>query len=452
MTTKIRTNDPIVVNRLENPNASARAYHDAKAGEGAGKLAGADVEEQRAADNNEVSKELLDDVHAFLGRFVIYPSEHAKVAHTLWVAHTHLMDEWESTPRLAFLSPERECGKTRALEITVLLVPRPVMSYNNTPAYLFRKIGDSAGLPTILYDELDTVFGDKAKGDSEGLRGLFNAGHRRGAAAGRCVTRGDKIETEDFPAYCALALSGIGNLPDTILSRSVIVRMRRRRRDEDVEAFRTREHTPEGHPLRDKLAAWADTVRTEISKARPKMPDGIEDRSADVWEPLLAIADEVGGHWPERARVAAVALVALSKEDGGGSLGTRLLHDLRPMFENEEKHHTSSIINYLINREEAPWSSIKGKQIDSKMLADYLNPYGVFSKDVRIGNTVKKGYYKKDLHDAFERYLTPLPSPQEGLQELQPLPSSISEKETRETEETTDLVAGFSEWLRVREA
>jgi hypothetical protein len=82
------------------------------------------------------------------------------------------------------------------------------------------------------------------------------------------------------------------------------------------------------------------------------------------------------------------------------------------------------------------------------MLADYLNPYGVFSKDVRIGNTVKKGYYKKDLNDAFERYLTPLPSPQEGLQELQPLPSSPSEKETRETEETIDLAAGFSELYR----
>lgn len=45
----------------------------------------------------------LDDVLAYLRRFVAYPSEHAAVAHALWVVHAHLMDAWESTPRIAFL-------------------------------------------------------------------------------------------------------------------------------------------------------------------------------------------------------------------------------------------------------------------------------------------------------------------------------------------------------------
>lgn len=87
---------------------------------------------------------LLDNVYAFLGRFVAYPSEHARVAHTLWIAHTHAMDAFESTPRLAFLSPEPGSGKTRALEVTEPLVPRPVEAINVTPAYLFRKVADEA--------------------------------------------------------------------------------------------------------------------------------------------------------------------------------------------------------------------------------------------------------------------------------------------------------------------
>ena len=135
-----------------------------------------------------MARSLLDDVHAFLGRFVAYPSEAAHVAHTLWIAHTHLMDAWESTPRIAFLSPEPGSGKTRALEVTELLVPSPVEAVNVTPAYLFRKVGDQKGAPTILFDEIDTVFGPKAK-DNEEIRGLLNAGHRRGAVAGRCVVR-----------------------------------------------------------------------------------------------------------------------------------------------------------------------------------------------------------------------------------------------------------------------
>src|SRR5215510_5429017 len=163
----------------------------------------------------------LDQVYKFLGRFVAYPSEHAHVAHTLWIAHTHLMDAWESTPRLAFLSPEPASGKTRALEISELLVPNAVEAINVTPAYLFRKVGgEEKGLPTILYDEIDTIFGPKAK-ENEEIRGLLNAGHRRGAITGRCVVRGKRIETEEIPAYCAVALAGIGWLPDTILSRSI---------------------------------------------------------------------------------------------------------------------------------------------------------------------------------------------------------------------------------------
>ena len=146
------------------------------------------------------------------------------------------MDAWESTPRIAFLSPEPSSGKTRAIEITETLVPRPVEAVNVTPAYLFRKVGDQDGMPTILFDEIDTVFGPKAK-DNEEIRGLLNAGHRRGAVAGRCVVRGKTIETEEIPAYCALALAGLGNLPDTLITRCIVIRMRRRAPTERVQGY-----------------------------------------------------------------------------------------------------------------------------------------------------------------------------------------------------------------------
>jgi hypothetical protein len=154
---------------------------------------------------------LLNDVHAFLGRFVAYPSEHAQIAHTLWIAHTHLMDCWDSTPRIAFLSPEPGSGKTRALEVSELLVPNPVAAVNVSPAYLFRKVADEAGAPTLLFDEIDTVFGPRAK-ENEEIRGLLNAGHRKGAVAGRCVVRGKEVFTEELAAYCAVAMAGLGYL------------------------------------------------------------------------------------------------------------------------------------------------------------------------------------------------------------------------------------------------
>jgi hypothetical protein len=346
---------------------------------------------------------VLGEIHDFLLEFVSYPSVHAQVAHTLWIAHTHLMELWDSTPRLAFLSPEPGSGKTRALEVTELLVPRPIAAVNATPAYLFRKVSDKDGTPTILFDEIDTVFGPKAK-ENEEVRGMLNAGHRRGAMAGRCVLRGKEVLTEELPAYCAVALAGLGNLPDTILSRSVIIRMRRRSQDERVRPFRRRVEQAEGHRLRERLEVWTEGVRTQLTGVWPDMPVGIADRDADVWEPLIAMADAAGGQWSHLARVAAVTLVTESKESSP-SLGVRLLTDLYQVFGDHNALSTRAILDALTGMEEAPWSDIKGKPIDSRRLANYLRPYGVLSTTFRDGDRTAKGYKREAMHDPWLRYL-----------------------------------------------
>ena len=353
---------------------------------------------------------LLDDVHSFLGRFVIYPSKEAHDAHVLWIAHTHIMDAWESTPRIAFLSPEPASGKTRALEVSELLVPNPVEAINVTPAYLFRKVGDDSAKPTILFDEIDTVFGPKAK-ENEEIRGLLNAGHRRGAVAGRCVVHGKTVTTEDIPAYCAVALAGLGWLPDTLMSRSIILRMRRRGPHEKVMPFRRRIYAREGHGLRNKIAAWGAGAIKDMTEARPEMPDGIEDRDADVWEALLAIAQAAGEHWPKRAHGAAVALVAAAAEREP-SLGIRLLSDLREIFGSAEQMTTVAILEGLHGLKEAPWLDLKGRPLNDRGLATRLRQYGVKSKSLSTGGEYgprPKGYTREDLYDAWERYIPPSP-------------------------------------------
>ena len=158
--------------------------------------------------DTKLGQRVISEVYAFLGLFVSYPSEHTRVAHALWCLHTHLMDRWESTPRLAFLSAEPASGKTRALEITELLVPNPVAAVNVSPAYLFRKVGSKEGV-TLLYDEIDTVFGPKAR-DNEELRGLLNAGHRKGAVAGRCVVHGKTVLNGRNPRVCCRRTGRLG--------------------------------------------------------------------------------------------------------------------------------------------------------------------------------------------------------------------------------------------------
>lgn len=376
--------------------------------------------------NIESGATILDAMHDYLGRFVAYPSEQAHVAHTLWIAHTHCMEAWDTTPRIAFLSPEPGSGKSRALEVSELLVPRPVEAVNVSPAYLFRKVGTEDGRPTILYDEIDTVFGPKAR-ENEELRGLLNAGHRRHSAAGRCVVRGKEVFTEELPAYCAVALAGLGDLPDTIITRSVVVRMRRRAPGEVIEPYRRRIELARGQDLHDRMATWAESICDDLGENWPNMPRGIADRDADVWEALLAIADAAGGDWPTRARVAAVALVAESKRSTP-SLGVQLLADIRRVFADADALATEVILNALNKLEDSPWGDLHGKPLDSRGLSRLLRPYGIAPQVVRIEKSTPRGYRRDALHDAWQRYL----------------PLQVAESATSATSATSQVSQGAS--------
>jgi hypothetical protein len=351
---------------------------------------------------------VLRKVYDFLGRFVAYPSEEARVAHTLWCVHTHFMDVWETTPRIAFLSAEPASGKSRALEITELLVPSPVLTVNVSPSYIFRKVGSEKGA-TILYDEIDTVFGPKAK-DNEEVRGLLNAGYRKGATAGRCVVKGNIIETEDLPAYAAVALAGLGWLPDTILSRSIVVRMRKRLPSETVEPYRRKLHASEGGRVRTSIELWARSIKDEIKE--PPLPPDIVDRDADVWEPLITIATAAGGDWPERTLKAARTLIAAGR-DLEPTLGIQLLHDCRKAFGDSKEIPTKVMIAALIAMAESPWGNLRGQSLDDRGLAHHLRQYGIRPTQLRMSSeSTPRGYRRRDFMDAWARYC-PLVPPEE---------------------------------------
>ncbi|MFE1936470.1 DUF3631 domain-containing protein [Streptomyces sp. NPDC059474] len=263
---------------------------------------------------------LLDEVEAFHRRFNAFPTPAASVAVALWSAHTHLLDAFESTPRLAFFSPGPGSSTTQGLAICGTLVPQPMMAADTSPAALLRAVaGLDGGRPTILFHEIDALFESKTRGAEE-LRGLVIAGHRRTGVSYRSEKDGGQQTVQAFPPYAAMAMASLGRLPEAVLTRSVVIRMHRPDPNEHVEAFRARIHKPEGHALRDRLAAWADSVRDRAAGAFPEMPDGVIDPSAELWEPLLAVADVAGGDWPRRAREACTALAPLAAR---ASLSTR---------------------------------------------------------------------------------------------------------------------------------
>jgi hypothetical protein len=150
---------------------------------------------------------------------------------------------------------------------------------------------------------------------------------------------------------------------------------------------------------------WARRLSDEFEW--PELPPGVEDRDADIWESLIAVANMAGGDWLARARAAAVALVAASKE-AEPTLGVRLLSDLRIVFGDAEQMTTAAILGALREMAEAPWNDIKGRPLDDRRLAGRLRQYGIKPRVVRIGGATPRGYRREDFVDAWERYLPPI--------------------------------------------
>ncbi|MDT0445047.1 DUF3631 domain-containing protein [Streptomyces sp. DSM 41886] len=359
---------------------------------------------------------VLTELRARIKRFVVMPSEEALTAVTLWVAATHLQPAWQHAPRLAVVGPAKRCGKSRLLDVVTETVHAPLITVNASAAAIFRSITDEDP-PTFLVDEADTLFGTaKAAERNEDLRGLLNAGHQRNRPTLRVT--GPEHTPVAFPTFAMAALAGIGDLPDTIMDRSVVIRMRRRAPGESVAAFRTGRDTPALHALRDRLAAWLRPLCAQAEDMEPDMP--VEDRAADTWEPLVIIADLGGGEWPALARTACRAMTAHETgRDADTGLRTRILADIREVFATEGDPpalRTSRLIDQLNTAPEAPWAEHGPTGITPRRLGLLLEDYGIRPGNHRFpGGTQAKGYARTQFLDAWARYCpAPVPEPDQA--------------------------------------
>lgn len=348
--------------------------------------------------------QLLGDVERFIRLYVVFPDEHQPVAVTLWVAHTYCWQAADTTPYLAITAPEKQSGKTRLLEVLERLVNSPMQTANISEAAAYRVIENDS--PTLLFDEVDAVFGGKSE-RAEALRGIINAGHRRGGAAIRMV---NMTTVGTFNVFCPKALAGIGNLPDTIADRSIGIRLQRRLSTEPVESFRRRKVEPKALVLRNRLKANLDEVIEHLTGAEPHTPEQLSDREADGWEPLFAIADLAGGDWSERAREAAIGLSGTQPSDESARI--RLLSDIRLAFDTLrfERISSETLINWLTQLDDAPWGNWFGKPLTTHGVHRMVcEQYGIAkARTVRFDNNVsKKGWYRSDFELAWSRYLQP---------------------------------------------
>lgn len=339
--------------------------------------------------------ELLDEIYQTIKKFIICQDETARAA-TLWVVFTWFIDRVQVAPLAIITAPEKRCGKSQLLDLIGRLSRRPLVASNISPSAIFRVI--EAHSPTLLIDEADTFLRE-----NEEARGILNSGHTRQSAYVIRVV-GDAHEPKQFSTWGAKAISGIGTLPETLMDRAVLLELRRKLATEQVERLRYADKQLFKR-LAAMLARYANDAGSAIENMRPSLPDDLNDRAQDNWEPLLAIADHAGGEWPTLARAAAKKLSGTDQESV--SLSAELLADIQEVFTGD-RISTSDLLEKLTSDELKPWATYnRGKAMSARQLAKRLAEYGIKSEVMRIGHKTPRGYQRDWFEDAFTRYLTP---------------------------------------------
>ena len=350
---------------------------------------------------NEALASHLDHIADTIRKHVIFQSHHDADAIAVWIIGSYLMDHWSRFPKLLIVSPERECGKTTALQAIELFAQNAKLASSITPSAVYRLIEQEA--PTLLIDEADLTLKH-----SEELQAIVNAGHtRRGAKKiiSYKLGSGNWAPTE-MSLWCPQVIAGIGEFPDTLTSRSIVIGLRRKGANEHVSYLPDRLFG-ETLSFREELTACIGAIECEQLLQAPPMPVKAVNRVGDNWMSLFQIAALAGQAWMGKINDAFEELEVQRKLFGAIPTSSDLIADIREVLKGYigPEVPSNELLQKLLALSEGDWHRANsGREITSKWLVAKLRPYGIVPRRRANGNV----YLLADLTDTFARYLPAL--------------------------------------------
>ena len=357
--------------------------------------------------NGTEGEEILNDMVTLLKEFIYYPNEQAPRVHALWIAHTHMMDAWDATPRLGFFSAVPGSGKSTAFKLTQKLAHRPITVTDASASAFYRAVA-TAG--TFLIDEADMFFTETR---DTAIFGFLNSGYQRDSGGAlRCnTTAGANFETENLDPFAPVALAGLQtvSLPPALRSRMITINMRKAPAGTVLKSAKARVLIKYCDPVRERLTLWATNVAEQASGAYGELSEA--SRTAEIWEPLEIIAGLAGGSWPQWVKECEQVFAPDPDER---SLPVQLLDDIRTIFQGWDEKKSSELVQELISLPETPWGETnKGGPITPNWLANQLKAFGIYSSQFRPTTRPDphaiRGYRKNMFTNAWTTYLDPLP-------------------------------------------
>ena len=273
------------------------------------------------------------------------------------------------------------------------------LASNISASALFRYIEDVH--PTLLIDEADSFLKE-----NEEMRGILNSGHTKAAAhVIRNVETNGEHKPRRFSTWAPKAIATIRALADTLEDRAIVVQLQRKATTAKVARLRKRD-AEEFSILRQKAARWAADSFPKLADPEPQIPDVLNDRAADNWRPLLAIAELAGSDWPRRARNSACILSGEGHE--ASSSNVELLADIRRAFGDDDAIRSVDLVAKLVADPERPWVEWRhGKPLTPKQLGGLLTAFSITSETVRPAGFPEgaKGYQRSRFEELWGVYL-----------------------------------------------
>src|SRR5215471_17264790 len=358
---------------------------------------------------------MLDNVCAFLARY-LHCSPEQRTVLALWILHTHSFPAARSTPYLAIQSSRKLSGKSLCLRLLSLLSAHPALTSGYTAAALVKRIhSHPAELPTFLLDESPATLGSRSRAKNPKLRAILVSGFQPGI--------GYSDRSFECTIFSPKAFASLGPFPEALADCSIPIVLQPLHDPEKfgIERFDLATAQEEAQPLGGALQNWSRKNISALKSARAfkhkDFPQRLTWRGQDLVEPLLQLADLVGGDYPTRARHALLHLFddpARQQQE----IAIQLLRDLRNCFE----HHrwpdalpTALILADLRSLPTRPWD-IDGP-ITDRTLAKMLRPYNIRPRVLRkkgstTGSSFARGYQQEDFVKVWKDLLdNPKPEP-----------------------------------------
>lgn len=371
---------------------------------------------------------LAEEIRERLRAHVVFGASGDADAATLWIFGTFTMDAWRLWPRLLITSPTKQCGKSTLLEVLDAMAHRGLILSNASPAAVFRAI--EAWRPTLLMDEADTWMKQ-----NEELAGILNSGHTRRTAR---VIRVQEIQGEHLPVafstWCPMVIAGIGSQRDTLMSRSIVISLRRKLAEEAVERLPFDLHERMLR-VRRQLARWAVDNALTLAAMDLEPPACGNDRMQDNFTPLWRIADVLGAPWTDRI-AAAYAAQAQAEDDDSEPAGIMMLRDMAELFASRgaDRIATVEIVSDLMLLEDRPWMEWRhGRPISAQSVARLMKPFGIKATVKKLGGTATRVYLRNDIEGAAARYVAKKCNPVTVQQIQQVTPVSLCNLEPKVT-------------------